>query len=823
MASLNIDQKTCDLCGLPLRRSTVSEQFDGKTRCFCCRGCLYVFQALYNNPDEKPADFRDTELYRACVAAGIIPSDNNEEDSTPGKTDPFQGTEKPDQVQSDMALDLDLRIEGMWCPACSLLLKEVIGRCKGVLDTDVHFLSDYARVKYLPHIISQEEVYEKIKGLGYRPAPVSSDSGATLEKKATLLRLVISAILTMNIMLVSYCLYAGFFDELGNDAVLYFSYIVFGMATPVIFYGGSSIIKRAWAGIKHLKTSMDTLIAIGSLSAYFYSLFQMFKGSLHLYFDTASMLVTIVLLGRYIELNSKERVTKGLHDLLVLTRQKVRRIIDAKERWLSPEAVTPGDRFLVKKGERIPLDGHVISGSAIVDESFITGESRPVTYSKGTEVLAGGMAMDGEIELVATKTATENSMMQIVKIMQEAMLKKNSVELLADRITNWFVPAIVLTALLTSFILLLTGISPDNAIIRGVTILVITCPCALGIATPVAKVAAIVAARTKGIMIANPSALEKASHLDHIFLDKTGTITEGNFLLRNITTTPDFNREKAFSLAASLEEKSSHLLAKEIIRNAEIAGVEPERCTGQKEMEGLGIKASLRESTILIGNSRLMIAEGVNIPAEFMDLHHRAEEDGLTVIFLAVDNNAKAVFTFGDAIKEGSFTAVEKLKEFGVKISLISGDSTVTTRAVAEKLEIASYRGDCYPSDKVNLIKRLQDEGKNVGMMGDGINDLVALAQADTGFAIGTRSGFVHKASDVIFISDDPTRILAFIELSVFTMRIIRQNLFFSLFYNLLGIPLAVLGLLNPIVAVTAMFASSLTVISNTLRILRRA
>ena len=354
--------------------------------------------------------------------------------------------------------------------------------------------------------------------------------------------------------------------------------------------------------------------------------------------------------------------------------------------------------------------------------------------------------------------------------------------------------------------------------IRGVTVLVITCPCALGIATPVAKVAAIVAARSKGIMIANPSSLEKAAGLDLIFMDKTGTVTEGNFSLREIVTTPDFNRNQALALASSLEEKSSHFLAREIIRNAELSVDVSEKCTDHQEMEGLGIKASLGEKTALIGNRRLMISEGLDIPAHFIDKLNMSEADGLTVIFLAMTNNVKALFVFGDVVKEGAQKTVEELNNLGIKPCLVSGDSAATTRAVAKKLNVEFYQGDCYPVDKVNLIKKAQDEGKKVGMLGDGMNDLAALAQADTGFALGAKSGFIQKASDVTFLTDDPGRLLAFISLSAFTMKIIRQNLF----YNILGIPLAILGFLNPIAAVTAMFASSLTVISNTLRILRR-
>ena len=528
----------CDLCGLPLGRSKIGQTVGEKSFRFCCLGCQQVFLILSTSPDGMPANFRETDLYRVCVEAGIIPkaAENENPLAAAGAA----------QDSSLTPLNLTLKVEGMWCPTCSWLIEEVLRRTKGILEPQVSFLSDLVQVKYFPHILSPKEIMARISRLGYRPSLFQEGSAIGREKKDLQIRLGVSSILTMNVMMISFALYAGFFRDLSQTVIGYFSYPLWLMTTPVIFYGGLPILRRAYAGLRYGSTSMDTLISVGALAAYFYSLVQMARGSLHLYFDTASMLITLVLLGKYIETHARERVSEGITGLYKLANQKVRLFTPAptlphqgggdwgeggKERWVPSRDVKPGDEFLVFAGERIPLDGQIISGHGTADESILTGESRPIKKRPGEEVRGGVLLLDGQLTLRTTRVGQESSLGQMITLMQEALSKKNPVELLADRITRWFVPIIFAIAGVVALSLWRSNSSLDEALLRSLTVLLISCPCALGIATPLAKVAAMGISRSRGIFIRDPEALEKAKDLDTLVFDKTGTVTEGNFSL----------------------------------------------------------------------------------------------------------------------------------------------------------------------------------------------------------------------------------------------------------------------------------------------------
>ena len=422
----------------------------------------------------------------------------------------------------------------MWCPACSWLIEEVLRRTKGVLEPQVFFLSDLIHVKYFPHILSPQEIMTRISRLGYRPSLFQEELAMEREKKDLLIRLGVSSILAMNVMMISLALYAGFFRDLSQTAIGYFSYPLWLMTTPVIFYGGLPILRRAFAGLRYGQTSMDTLISVGALAAYFYSLVQMSRGSLHLYFDTASMLITLVLLGKYIETHAREKVSAGITDLYKLANHKVRLFAGERERWISAGDAKPGDEFLVLGGERVPLDGRVISGGGEVDQSIFTGEAMPVRKGPSDDLMGGVLLVEGNLKLKVTRVGQESTLGQMITLMQEALSRKNPVELLADRITRWFVPCIFIIAGAVALFLWRFNSSVDEALLRSLTVLIISCPCALGIAIPLVKVAAMGVGRAKGILVRNPGALEQAKDLDTIVFDKTGTLTEGNFSLQEI-------------------------------------------------------------------------------------------------------------------------------------------------------------------------------------------------------------------------------------------------------------------------------------------------
>jgi heavy metal translocating P-type ATPase len=715
------------------------------------------------------------------------------------------------------ALDLILRVDGMSCTSCASVIDSMLQKTKGITEAKTHFLTDMVQVKYLPHLITPQEILEKISSLGYRPAPFQEQAEHDVEKRNLLLRLGISALLSANIMMIAYALYWGFFQELSKSSIWFLSLPQLILATPVIFYGGYPILKRALAGLRQGKSTMDTLIATGALSAYGYSMIQMIRGSIHLYFDTAAMLVTLVLLGKYIEARARHKVSSGILELYSYASKKVRL---SNGSWEAIDTVRPGDEFQVLPGERCPLDGRILSGTGAVDESILTGEARPLKKRIGEEVLSGSMLLDGDLKLTALRTVQDSALGQTIKLMQEALAKKIPAELTSDRLMAWLVPAILCLSAITAGYLVYQGATLDTAMLRALAILVITCPCTLGIAIPLAKVAFIRKAHERGIIIQEPAALERVRELDTLVFDKTGTITEGSFSLREIIT-EELAETEALRLAASAEADATHFIGREIVGQAHHAALEIEKVSDFEELPGFGVKGRVNGEDVTVGNRLLMEGQGVILSPALKQRAENYELQGNTVIFLGLGKKAQGILVLGDALKASSKKALDAVQARGIALWLISGDSSATTQAVARQVNITRFQGQALPQHKGQIIKDLQQEGKRVGMMGDGINDAAALVQADVGIAMLTGTNFALGSADIHLLGGDPLRVLDVMDLSAQTMSAIRQNLFLAFLYNGLAIPLAMSGLINPLIAVTAMFASSLTVIGNTLRIVR--
>ena len=818
------EDKACFLCGRGSRRPEIFRTPGGEVLYFCCPGCLCVFQVLFSRPEGPPSDYRDTELYRACAKAGLLGTGGGAAEglSFAASNSPPPGSPVPEPSETGrLAQELTVRIEGMWCGACAWLIEESLRKIGGVLAARVFFLTDIARIRYFPHLIGPTGILSGISRLGYKGS-LMEDAADDPGGRKFLYRFGLSAILSMNIMMISFALYGGFFQELGKEGIEYLSYPIWLLATPVVFYGGFPILNKAVRGLAHGMLTMDTLIAVGSLSAYFYSFARMLQGSLHLYFDVASMLITMVLLGRFIELRARGKVSKGLVEFQRLARSKARLLLDGMERWVRTESVEPGEEFLVMKGERVPLDGELISGGALLDESILTGESRPVRREPGEEVAAGALVLDGDPRFRATRSGSRSSLNRMLCLVQEALSRKNPVELLADRITRRLVPAVLILAAGTAVFLIWRGTSADEALMRALTVLVITCPCALGIATPLAKVASIEVGRSKGILVSDPGALEKAKDLQILIFDKTGTLTEGRFCLREIFC-PGLDQREVLSVVASVESNSGHFLAREILRAAGEQGIGLEEAKDSEVRTGLGVEGTCGSVRVSVGNRRLMALRGLQMTEETDDRAKSMEEEGFTAVFFGWSGLVFGCLVFGDRLKEGASEVIGEFHKRGIEVRVISGDSEKTTRAVSLKLGIVRHMGEALPGDKARIIRDLRNDGYRVGMIGDGINDSAALARADVGIALGAAANMiVHEAADVTILSSDLRRVHDFLDLSNLAARVIRQNLVFASLYNAVGIPLAVLGAMNPLVAVLAMFASSLTVVGNTLRISRR-
>ncbi len=816
------DADCCSLCGLPVGRAGVTFAVNDEEHQFCCPGCRYVFQILFNSPDGIPANFRETQLYKACVEAGLIP--RNAEDLTRWQVPEDGAPPSVSQTRQDedhLAQELTLRIDGMWCSACAWLVAEVLRKTPGILEADVVFASDLAHLKYLPHRTRPEEMIAGIERLGYRAALFSDETEGAADRKELLMRLGVSAILTANVMMISFGLYGGFFEDLGATAIQYLSIPLALLATAVLVYGGFPIFRRALMGLRHGATSMDTLIAVGTSAAYLYSVIQMTRGSIHLYFDTATMLVTLVLLGKTIETGARDRVSRGMRELHQLARQKVRIAAGTRETWVTAEAVQPGDQFLVHAGERVPVDGCILAGKASLDEALLTGEARPVTRIAGQEVMAGSLLLQGPVRFRAIRVGPESTLGQMVTLLQQALRQKIPAELLADRITRWLVPGVLVLATVTAATLWARGVSPDDAILRAVTVLVITCPCALGIATPLARVAAIGVGRDQGMVIRDAGALERLTAIDWMVFDKTGTLTQGVFALRQIVSVA-VSEDELLRQAAAVEFHSDHFLARAIVAKAKETTLEVEPASRFEVMTGMGVQGEVRcVGQVIVGNRLCMQIHGLDLSGDLDAQAQVWEEQGATVVFCGWAKQVQGLFIFADALRPNALATLDGLRSRGIGIQLVSGDSQQTTGAVARNLKINHCVGQALPQDKVAVIRELQHQGRRVAMVGDGINDAAALAQADVGIALGLRAKLTHEASDITILANDPARLIAAIQLSSRTAGTIRQNLSFAFLYNVLGIPLAIAGWLNPLIAVCAMLASSLTVIGNTLRLTR--
>ena len=471
-------------------------------------------------------------------------------------------------------------------------------------------------------------------------------------------------------------------------------------------------------------------------------------------------------------------------------------------------------------GERCPLDGQILSGTGNVDQSILTGEARPLKKRVGEEVLGGSMLLDGELRLSALRTVQDSALGQTIKLMQEALSKKIPAELTSDRLLGWLVPAILGLSVITAGYLVYQGATFDTAMLRALAILVITCPCTLGIAIPLAKVAFIRKAHERGIIIQDPAALERMRELDTLVFDKTGTLTEGSFLLREIITA-ELAETEALRLAASVEADATHFIGREIVGQAQHAALEIEKVADFEELPGLGVKGRVNGKDVAVGNRQLMEGQGVILLPELKQKAENYELQGNTVIFLGLEKKVQGILVLGDRMKALTKKTIDAVQARGIDIWLVSGDSPATTQAVARQAGIARFQGQTLPQHKGQIIKDLQLEGKRVGMVGDGINDAAALVQADVGIAMLTGTNFALGSADIHLLGGDPLRVLDVMDLSAQTMSAIRQNLFLAFIYNALAIPLAMSGLINPLIAVTAMFASSLTVIGNTLRIVR--
>src|SRR5882757_4622496 len=625
------------------------------------------------------------------------------------------------------------------------------------------------------------------------------------------------------------------FLGIGVPALLLNTWLQFALITPVMFYTGWPIHRTGWLALRHRSAEMNTLITLGTTAAYGYSLLvTLAPGVLptsvrEVYYEAVGVILTLILLGRLFEAKAKAGTGQAIRKLLGLRAKTARVIRDGVELEVPVEDVVPGDIVAVRPGEQVPVDGVIVDGRSMLDESMVTGESIPVTKGPGDSVVGATVNQTGAFRFDATKVGSDTMLAQIVRLVQQAQASKAPIQRVADAVSSYFVPTVIFVAIATFAVWFVSGPAPAGTLglVSAVAVLIIACPCALGLATPLSIMVGTGKGAEAGILIRSAASLETAHRLDTIVLDKTGTITKGHPELTDVVTAPGFSQDNLLRLVASAEHSSEHPLGQAIVREAADRGIDIDEVTDFDSVTGQGVRATVGGRRVLVGKASLLVEAGIN-PDPLGAAADRLSGEGKSPIYAAIDNNLAGVLAVADTVKEDSQAAIAELHRLGLDIVMITGDNRRTAEAIAREVGIRRVLAEVLPEHKAREITRLQDQGKRVGMVGDGINDAPALAQADVGFAIGTGTDIAIEASDITLVSGALTGVVAAVALSRATMRNIRQNLFLAFVYNTAGIPLAAgilypaTGwLLSPIIAAATMALSSLSVVGNANRLRR--
>lgn len=828
----SVSRPCCDLCGLPVRGDGVTDGGDAVLR-FCCVGCRMVYRMLADAADSpEPSRFKETELYRRCVAAGVIPADEND------LNERFSGRNRTDTVESPPpntgeTLPLQIKIDGMWCPACAWVIQSALEQREGITDAACDFATDRLRCRYDPVRSGPDAIIDVIKKLGYRPfSATPEEQGDNGMWTREFVRLVITALLSANVMMLSWALYSGFFTSLSHSDIRFISWPILVMATIVMIYGGGPLFQKAFWGVRHGAPGMEALVCLGVFSAYVYSVFNFAVGSWHLYFDTAAMLITLVLLGKLLETKAKTNVRRDLEGFLALQPNKARIVTSAfpRGRFAALEQLAPGDRFRVEAREMVPADGRVVSGEGTVDASAVTGESRPIAVSVGDAITSGTVLTHGQVVVETLRVGAEALLGQMIVIIERGLTRRTPLKSRTDRWLALFVPLMAGVSAATGAVGWLWGLSAEQAFVRALTVLVIACPCALGIAIPLARIAGISRASRMGILVRDMEAFERAAKMDDVVFDKTGTLTHGRWRLEKIKTRGQVTEDQAVALAAGLEKDVDHAIARLMVSHASERGLVPAEVTDIHVDEN-GVRGIYQGCLLRIGtpeyasdNTAPEVSHTGPTPPHSSGAHGAGGEAGnlLSTIFLSRDREPAAAFSFGDALHRGTTALVRRLMETGHDVHLVSGDAHGVTRAAARIAGVRHALGDLLPQDKAEVVERLQKQDRRVVMVGDGVNDAPALAGADLSVAVHRDATLSRQAADVTLMRGDPLQLLDFLSLAGQVNAKVAQNLTCAWIYNLVGVPIAMSGLLNPLVSATAMLLSSLTVIGNTLLLVRK-
>jgi len=725
---------------------------------------------------------------------------------------------------------VDFQISGMTCAACANKIEKGLNKLPGVTKATVNFALETAHVEYSPANVTVADMVQKVEKLGYQATPKQEEGEQVDHRQKEIAKqkrkLIISAILSFPLLwaMVSHFSFTSF---IWLPEIFMNPWFQLALATPVQFIIGKQFYVGAYKALRNKSANMDVLVALGTSAAYFYSLYltvQSLEMSSHhqveMYYETSAVLITLILLGKLFEALAKGRSSEAIKSLMGLQAKTALVIRDGQEVSVPVEAVVAGDILIVKPGEKVPVDGEVVEGTSSVDESMLTGESIPMEKRVGDHVIGATINKNGVLKVKATKVGKETALAQIIKVVEEAQGSKAPIQRIADVISGIFVPIVVGIAVVTFFVWYL-AVEPGqfaSALEKAIAVLVIACPCALGLATPTSIMAGSGRSAELGILFKGGEHLEATHRIDAIILDKTGTVTKGKPELTDVLMEAELDENRFLAMVGGAEKNSEHPLAEAIVNGIKEKGIELLATEEFEAIPGFGIRAVVDGKELLVGTRKLMAKYEVDAKVAYAEMS-LLEEAGKTAMLVAIERKYAGMVAVADTIKETSKEAVSRLKALGIEVIMITGDNERTARAIAAQVGIDHVLAEVLPEGKAAEVKKLQEAGKKVAMVGDGINDAPALATADIGMAIGTGTDVAMEAADVTLMRGELTSIPDAIFMSKKTMANIKQNLFWALAYNVIGIPIAAAGFLAPWLAGAAMALSSVSVVLNALRL----
>ena len=804
------EDSNCYHCGLPVNNKNIVEKIiQEKSQSFCCHGCSTVCEMIYDSGLEG--------FYKRTPDGQLL--------APPPEPPQESLLYDIDEIQSEFVHDMgDIRdmhliVEGIHCSACVWLIERSLAKLAGIIDIKVNLANKRLFVRWNNTQTKISDIIEHLGSIGYAATPFNpetAEGAIQKQNRALLLRMAFAAFSMMNLLWISIALYSG--ADQGEFKSL-FQWVGFLLATPTLLYSGWPFLKGAYTGIRHLNLTMDVPIAIGAVTTYSYSVFVTLSGSTvgEVYYDTVVNFIFVILVGRFLEAKSKRHAVAATQRLMDL-QPRVANVIRDNETHIVPiRAIQYGETILVKPGDKIPVDGVVISGDSSIDESLLSGEAAPVKKHVGDKLSAGTVNIDNTLTVKVTAILRNTSLGKIISLVEEAQASKAPIQCIADQIVPWFIAVTLGLSTFTFIYWFSDGI--EIALLASTSVLIITCPCAFGLATPMSIAVASGLAARHGLLIKNGAVLEYLSAINHFVFDKTGTLTEGKMRVKDIFG--DDNKNTLLNKVAHLESLSEHSIAKAIMLKAKQSKlmINTSNVSEFKNAPGYGVTGLFEQQRITVGNSKWLEENKVALQASFIKDANNLEKQGVSCVHIAVNNTHQGFIAIADQLRSDAKKLINNLRKSGIEITLLSGDKQAVADSIANELGGMNVIAEVLPNEKDKVIQQLQQQGQQVAMIGDGVNDAPALIRADVGIAIGSGTDVSMESADIVLLSNELDKIRLASALSRRTLRTIRQNISMSIAYNIIMVPLAMMTFITPLFAAIAMPISSLAVIGNAARI----